>query len=202
MLRGRCRYCHQRIPWEYPLVELSTGLLFTLIFIFTGGNWWGIFLTLVSIPLLIIFLFDLKYFLIPSQVVYPTLVGVLLFWLSLDLYYKTSLFSLSSHLNVSLLGLISMGGFLGLLHLFTKGKGMGLGDVELGMLLGAILGWPLSIVALFLSFSIGAILGIVLIVFKRKTWQSAVPFGPLLVLGTSLALVGGDQLIRWYTSFL
>lgn len=202
-LKGRCRYCHQRIPWEYPLIEVGTGLLFVLIFMLEGNNYWlTIFLILVSIPLAIIFLFDLKHSLIPGQLVYPTLGAVLLFWLGLDLYQRNKICSFSSHLSSSITGLLVMGGFLGILYLITKGRGMGLGDVELGALLGAILGWPLSVVALFLSFFIGAILGTVLVILKRKKWKSEIPFGPFLILGAGLALGGGSQLISWYTSLL
>jgi len=96
-LKGRCRYCHQRISWEYPLVELSTGLLFVLVFLFGGINILTVFLGLVSIPLLLIFIFDWKNYLIPEKIVYPTLGLVLLFWLSLDLYQKHFFVLQSSH---------------------------------------------------------------------------------------------------------
>ena len=184
------------------MVELGTGLLFVLIFLFGGLNILTIFLSLVSIPLLIIFIFDWKNYLIPEKIVYPTLGFVLLFWLSLDLYQKHPFVLPSSHFFSSLMGLGVFGGFLGLLYLLTKGKGMGLGDVELGLLLGAILGWPVSLVSLFLSFLIGAILGLALIVFHKKGWKSQVPFGPFLVLGTEIGFIWGNQLIHWGLSLL
>jgi len=202
VLKGRCRYCHQRIPWEHPVVELITGLLFVLIFLFGGPTIWTLFLILVAIPLEIVFLFDLKYSLIPSQLVYSILVFTLLFRLGSDVYQKQGSGFWSSDLFSSFLGMIFIGGFLGSLYLLTKGKGMGLGDVELGVLLGAILGWPQSLVGLFLSFLIGAILGLILIVLKKKNWKSEVPFGTFLILGTAIALIVGSQLIHWYLSLL
>jgi len=202
VLKGRCRYCHRRISWEHPLVELGTGFLFILIFLLGGNTVLTAFFILVAIPLAIVFLFDLKYSLIPSQLIYPTLVFTLLSRLGLDIYQSQGFYFWTSHIFSGVLGLILMSGFLGCLYVLTKGRGMGLGDVELGMLLGAILGWPLSLVGLFLSFLIGAILGLILIVLKRKGWKSEVPFGPFLILGSTMALIGGNQFIHWYLSFL
>lgn len=201
-LKGRCRYCHQRIPWEHPLVELTAGFLFVLIFFLGGSTLGTIFFMLVAIPLGVVFLFDLKHSLIPSQLVYPTLIFTLLSRWGLDIYQKSGYNFWSSYLFSGLLGMVLMGGFLGLLYLLTKGRGMGLGDVELGALLGAILGWPQSLVGLFLSFLIGAILGLILIVFKKKGWQSEVPFGPFLILGTAIAFIVSNQFMHWYLSFL
>jgi len=201
-LKGRCRYCHRRISWEHPLVEFGTGLLFILIFLLGGNTILTAFFILVAIPLATVFLFDLKYSLIPSRLIYPTLVFTLLSRLGLDIYQSQGFYFWTSHIFSGVLGLILMSGFLGCLYVLTKGQGMGLGDVELGMLLGAILGWSLSFVGLFLSFLIGAILGLILIVLKRKGWKSEVPFGPFLILGSTMALIGGNQFIHWYLSFL
>jgi len=196
-LGGRCRYCRQKISWENPLVELGTGLLFLSIFLGIGNPFWAGFLMLVSIPLGIVFLFDLEYSLIPSQFVYPALAFTFLFWGGKDFNQRSEISFSSSYLFSAFLGLAVVGGFLGGLYLLTRGKGMGLGDVELGALLGAILGWPLAVAALLFSFLLGAILGLGLVVFKKKGWKSEIPFGPFLILGSGIALAGGSQLEIW-----
>lgn len=196
-LGGRCRYCRQKISWENPLVELGTGFLFLFIFLGIGNLLWVGFLMLVSIPLEMVFLFDLKYSLIPDKFIYPALVFTFLFWGGKDFYQRSEISFSSSYLFSAFLGLVVMGGFLGCLYLLTRGQGMGLGDVGLGALLGAILGWPLAVPALLFSFLLGAILGLGLVVFKKKGWKSEVPFGPFLILGSGIALAGGSQLEIW-----
>ncbi|KKU82594.1 MAG: Type 4 prepilin-like protein leader peptide-processing enzyme [Microgenomates group bacterium GW2011_GWA2_47_8] len=91
--------------------------------------------------------------------------------------------------------------FLGL-WIGTKKRGMGLGDVKFVFPLGLILGWPNMAVGLFLSFVIGAVTGVALIAFKKKKFRQTVPFGPFLVVGSAITLVFGDQMLRWYLSFL
>ena len=75
---------------------------------------------------------------------------------------------------------------------------MGLGDVKLVFLMGLLLGFPNILGALFLSFFFGAIIGIGLILTKKKTLKSELPFGPFLITSTFIALFWGENLINWY----
>ncbi len=75
---------------------------------------------------------------------------------------------------------------------------MGLGDVKLAFFMGLFLGFPKILVALFFAFLIGAIIGVGLILARRKTLKSEVPFGPFLVIGTFIALFAGEEIIQWY----
>lgn len=77
---------------------------------------------------------------------------------------------------------------------------MGAGDIKLAFLMGLMLGYPNILVALFLAFFIGAIMGAGLIILGKKTMKSEVPFGPFLVLGTFIALFWGKIIINWYIS--
>jgi leader peptidase (prepilin peptidase)/N-methyltransferase len=86
--------------------------------------------------------------------------------------------------------------------LISQGKWMGIGDIKLAFLMGLILGFPNILVALFLAFFIGAIIGIGLILASKKTLKSEVPFGPFLVTGTFLALFWGEVLVNWYLNLL
>ncbi len=88
--------------------------------------------------------------------------------------------------------------FFLLIVLVSRGRWMGVGDIKLAFLMGLVLGWPNILVALLLAFYIGAIAGLVLIVYGRKKLKSEIPFGPFLVTGTFLALFFGNKLISWY----
>jgi len=85
--------------------------------------------------------------------------------------------------------------------LISRGKWLGVGDIKLAFLMGLFLGFPNILLALFLAFLIGAIIGIGLIVAGKKTLKSEVPFGPFLVTGTFLALFWGEKLINYYLNF-
>jgi len=75
---------------------------------------------------------------------------------------------------------------------------MGIGDIKLAFLMGLILSFPNILVALFLAFFIGAIIGVGLIIFGKKTLKSEIPFGPFLVTGTFLAMLFGQKILGWY----
>ena len=106
-------------------------------------------------------------------------------------------FEISKIWNFILAG-IAAGFFFLAIVLATRGKAMGVGDVKLAFFMGLLLGWPAILVALFFSFLIGAIIGIILMLLKKKTLKSEVPFGPFLVIGTYMALFWGDKIINWY----
>ena len=79
---------------------------------------------------------------------------------------------------------------------------MGFGDVKLAFFMGLFLGYPNILVALFLAFFLGAIIGVGLIVFGNKKLKSEVPFGPFLITGTFLALLWGQEIIQWYMNWV
>ncbi|MFH1561735.1 MAG: prepilin peptidase [Patescibacteria group bacterium] len=175
-LRGKCRTCHQSIPFRYFLVELTTGLMFLFLFWRYWLAGWPVFLYLaIAWCLLAIFLFDWDYQIIPDRLVVALLV------LTVPLVFQSGLL-----LNNLLVGLIAFG-FLLFLHLITKGKGMGLGDVKLAFFIGFFLGFPRTIWAFYIAFLTGAVLGVILILLKRKKFGQTIAFGPFLILGVFLA---------------
>ena len=215
ILKGKCRYCSQKISWQYPLVELATALLFISLLNLTqvrpvynltqvGPVYFC--LLLISCFLVIIFVYDLRHYIIPDKVVYPAIGIAFLYQLFGTFEFRVSnLFRVSSFefrifepmLNPLFSAILASIFFL-LIVLVSKGKWMGVGDIKLAFLMGLILGWPNILVALFLAFSIGAIIGIGLIILGKKTLKSEVPFGPFLVTGTFIALFFGNQIINWY----
>ena len=196
-LKGKCRYCQGKISWQYPLVELLTGLLFVFtlykFFPVTLGDFLPISYWLLTISfLIIIFVYDLKYYIIPDKIIYPAI--------ALAIIHNIYQFTINNQqLAISnILAAISASAFFLAIVLISRGKWMGWGDPKLAFFMGLLLGFPNILVALFLAFLIGAIIGIGLIIFRKKTLKSEVPFGPFLVTGTLIALFWGNNLINWY----
>ncbi|MGB2762768.1 MAG: prepilin peptidase [Minisyncoccales bacterium] len=200
ILKGKCRYCQKPISIQYPLVELATAFLFVLIFLrpnletrfglFNLDLFNFVFLLIIASVLIIIFVYDLKHYIIPDKVIFPAILLVLLYQLIFN-------FQLNNFYSV-LISAFGAATFFLIIVLVTKGKGMGIGDIKLAFLMGLLLGWPNIFVALFFAFLIGAIMGIGLILAHKKTLKSEVPFGPFLVTGTFIALFWGKELINFY----
>ena len=186
-LGGKCRYCRKQISVQYPLVELATGFLFFWIWNLFGILNFG-FWILISCFLIIIFVYDLKHFIIPDSVLFPAIV------ISLGYIFIFNYELLVNHV----LSALAASGFFGVIVLISRGKWMGMGDVKLAILIGLLLGYPNILVSLFFTFLIGAIIGVGLIFFKKKTLKSEVPFGPFLIVGIYIALFFGNQIINWY----
>ncbi len=183
--RGKCRYCEKKISWQYPLVEISTACLFLLIFNFQFSIFNLIYYLIIVSLLIVIFTYDLKHYLIPDRIVFPGMIITLLYQVLSNDFYRPVLAGLATS------------GFFLLLVLITKGKGMGLGDVKLVGLMGLILSWPNVLIALFLSFFSGAVIGLLLIVFSKKGLKSQIPFGPFLSGATVLTMFYSQFLIDW-----
>lgn len=139
-LRGKCRYCKKKISWQYPLVELFTGILFVLIFN-QSAIFNSLYLLVISCFLIIIFIFDLKHYIIPDKILFPAIIIAviynLIFWQNI--------------INNLLAAVIACGFFL-IIFLISKGKWMGFGDVKLAFLMGLFLGVSNVLAALFLAF--------------------------------------------------
>jgi len=214
-LLGKCRYCRAKISIQYPLVEIATGLIFLLIFSAQGANalgrpasgvgpaeGWNFLYTgllfYVASALIIIFVYDLKHYLIPDKILFPAIVTTFLYRLFgiWDLGFGNS-----AGFSNFILAAIIASGFFFIIWLVSGGKWMGFGDVKLAVLMGFLLGLPNVLVALFLAFFFGAIIGLILMVFNKKSLKSEIPFGPFLIVGTFLAMTWGSQIIHWYLNF-
>ena len=205
--KGRCRNCDKKISWQYPLVEFFTGLIFLLIifsFSAQGGSASGgqfsdvinlVFLLLISCFLIILFVYDLKYYLIPDKIIYPAIILTFGFRI-LDLF---RVWNLGFRIWLDyLLAVIIGGAFFLAIFVMSHGKWMGIGDVKIGILMGLLLGISGILTALFLAFLSGAIVSIVLLILKKKTFQSEIPFGPFLTAATFVSLLWGNEILNWY----
>ena len=185
LLGGKCRHCQKKISFQYPLVEIAVALLFLAIFYYRLP----VFSYFLSLFLIVIFIYDLKHYLILDKVIYPAI--------GLTLIYDLLRFDLFTNWNL-LISAIGASGFFLLIVLASRGKWMGVGDIKLAFLMGLILGWPNILVALFFAFFSGATIGVGLVLAQRKSFKSEVPFGPFLVAGTLVAMFYGQALINWY----
>jgi len=204
ILKGKCRYCHQKISWQYPLVEIATGLLFVSILNYlsvarVGNEGFAfsdlqnfLFYSIIFCFLIVIFVYDLKYYIIPDGVIYPA-IGITFFYNIYQLSINNQRLAINNFSSAILAAIF----FLAIV-LVSHGRWMGIGDIKLAFLMGLILGFPNILVALFLAFFLGAIIGLGLIFSGRKTLKSEIPFGPFLIAGTFIGLFYGGQIINWY----
>jgi prepilin signal peptidase PulO-like enzyme (type II secretory pathway) len=188
-LGGKCRYCRNKISIQYPLAELATGALFILLFNYQNILQ-SVFYWIIASFLIILFIYDLKHYLIPDMVLFPAIAITLI-------YNLISPYSITKFWLVFFAIIIASGFFL-VIFLASKGKWMGFGDVKLAILMGLLLGLPNVLVALFLAFFFGAIIGVILMIFGKKGLKSEIPFGPFLIAGTFLAILWGPEIINWY----
>ena len=195
LLRGKCRYCQAKISWRYPFVELLTALAFMVTGIFFT-NPIAIATTLVFVSVLIVIFFaDLERCIVPDEAI---IAGV-------------AIAILSALVNKNLVGALT-GAFLGggFLYLITflgklvyKKDVMGFGDVKLALMLGLFLGGVSQVVmALYLAFIIGSVIGIFLIVTKIKSKDDFIPFAPSIILGALPVYFFAGPMRLWWLGFL
>jgi len=202
-LRGRCRYCHKKISWQYPVVEMLSGLVWVLVayksnfqffptfqsgFSISQPNFGNlgeigtifIFLYYIFIlsSLLVIAVYDFKWRIIPDKIVYPAIAVALVY--NIFPPDKGGLWGVLLTASAAFL-------FFFIFFYFSKGRAMGLGDAKLAFLIGLFLSPLLAIVAFMLAFIIGAVFGIILIGLGKKSLKSQIAFGPFLVLGATIA---------------
>jgi len=193
ILKGRCRYCQKKISWQYPLVELATGIIFLSIFNFLPHQkFGGGFNLIIACFLILIFVYDLKHYIIPDKIIYPAIIFALIFNFQFLISNQFSIF------NNTILSAFGAAAFFLFMVLISHEKWMGIGDVKLAFLMGLFLGFPNILVTLFLAFLIGAVAGLILIASGKKTLKSEIPFAPFLVTSTFLALFFGQKILDWY----
>ena len=188
-LRGKCRYCKEKISVQYPLIEAVNGFGYVLIFLVCGLNLSSILYSVCFSMLVAISVIDWRTYEIP--------VGLNITILTLGIIQ-----CILDYRNWSsyLIGMVCVSGFLFLLFIITGGRGIGGGDIKLMFAAGLLLGWKNIILALMLGCIIGSIIHIILMKVSNKGRMLA--FGPYLSAGILLAMLFGDQLIGWYLNLL
>lgn len=194
-LKAKCRNCKGKISWQYPLIEFFTGVVFLLVgkyffnFMDFFGLWETVFYLIIFSLLLVLLAYDWQYLEVP----------IMIFWIILGFlginFIVVSILEINMGLGLRNLTLVPslIGGFVSWLFFFSlvffsKEKWMGWGDVYVGLLVGLILGWPSIFLGLLLSFLMGSIYSLIIILRKKGSMKSQIPFIPFLVLGIFLTI--------------
>ncbi|MEX0621595.1 MAG: prepilin peptidase [Candidatus Woykebacteria bacterium] len=215
-LKGKCRYCGEKISWQYPLVELTTGFLFAFTYIYWGnlagfqfpetsvqylfaGNWllatsYFTYLLFVVGVLIVLFVTDIRDGLLPNSVILPSaaLVGA----------YKLALLVFGYMVPQNLLldlvvAFVAAAIFFAIVYISGE-KAMGGGDVKLIFLIGLIVGWPVLLLSLFVGFLTGALVAVMLLLIGKKRFGETIPLGPFLTIGAFVSLFWGQEIIELY----
>jgi leader peptidase (prepilin peptidase)/N-methyltransferase len=220
LLAGKCRYCGKEISWQYPVVELVTGLAFALLLVNFGVPLFSetigthrlilglinlVFVLFFVSVLIVISVSDIKWGVIPDKIILPAVLISLIFLLFKSLYLLLlgdSLPKVLSDFGLSLLAALVLAGFFLALIVLTKGRGMGGGDLKLVTFLGLSLGLEKALLAVFLGFLTGAIVSVMLVLLGTKRFKETVAFGPFLALGAFIAVLFGEAVIQTYLKAL
>jgi len=195
ILKGKCRQCKEKISWQYPLVEFAAGALFLGFALLHGFDnplfWRDAIFSLFLIPILAL---DWKHYAVYDEIVLPgiavgLLVNLLIAWQN-GLIVETL---------ISIVIAVFIAGLFFLLQYFISGgQWIGSGDIFIGVMLGAMLGWPQVAVAIFISYIIGAAAALILLALKIKKRRDQLPLGVFLCLGALITLFCGNNLLNWY----
>lgn len=201
-LRGRCRYCHTRISWQYPVVELMTAALFVVSYVF-----WPLQLDALGVFRLVLWLifvtgfvalavYDLHWFELPDRIVWPLVVLAVLQTLIVFAVERDA-----GALVQAVLGAAVIAGLFGGLYVVSKGNWIGFGDVKLSLVLGLLAGTPGgAFLVIFLASIIGTLASLPLLLQGKHSLKKQIPFGPALLLATFIVVLFGAQIIDWYTT--
>ena len=218
VLGARCRHCKEHISFRYPAVELLTAALFVAVAWHDGLSAALPFdLIFVSALLALVFI-DAQHMILPNVITYPGIVFALVARIAIPFLSGTPHFDDIPSLSggalagmptwiVSLAG-ASIGALIGGGSLWLMGwtweklrgiEAMGLGDVKMMFMVGAYLGWRLTILTLFVGVLTGSVIGILMMARQgQRNMQMLLPFGVFLGLGAVGALLLGAPLVEWY----
>jgi leader peptidase (prepilin peptidase)/N-methyltransferase len=201
-LGGKCRYCRTKIGWFEPLMEVGVAAFFVVSFWLWPQPldsavmaFYFIAWLIAGVLLTILFAYDLKWFLLPDVIVFPLVaVGAVMAVIRIATAPDLVAALISTAGAVAILS-----GLYYLLHWISKGQWIGFGDVKLGLALALLLSdWRLAFIALFAANLIGCFIVIPAMLLKKLTRTTRVPFGPLLIIGAVIAMLGGVWLQATY----
>jgi prepilin signal peptidase PulO-like enzyme (type II secretory pathway) len=196
-LRGRCRYCHKPIK-DHPVVELVSGAVFAvsayvLLPVGPVGMVRLLFWLVALALLLILAVYDAQWMILPDKVVLPLMVVALAYSIVMAAVMRAP----QMLVGPVLAGVLVSGAFLALV-MFSRGRAMGGGDIKLALAMGLLLGLKGTALAMLVAFNAAAVVGISLIVLRRRGRKDQIPFGPFLVAGTVAAFLFGQDVSAWY----
>jgi prepilin signal peptidase PulO-like enzyme (type II secretory pathway) len=203
LLKGRCKYCKKPIHWQYPAVELAAATVFVTSYLFWPGGLHShgsivLFVAWLatSVGLLALLVCDFRWMLLPSKIIYPTLIIVVAGRLTYLIGYEPD------HWHGLIKWILSVAvssGLFWLIFMSSKGAWIGYGDVRLGLITGTVLADPLkSLLMVFVASLLGLIFTVPTMIVKRKGLTGRIPYGPFLITATAIVLLFGQSAIDWY----
>jgi len=212
--KGQCRSCGTALSWQYPLVELGTGILFTYVTLFTISSsfqytansytiltlpfWfyplslWLLAITVLSASI-VIFVADLRYRIIPNAAV----LFLIFSGGGLRALDRLIIMEAKDMLWWDIGAALAIALFFAGIWFVTQGRGIGLGDAKLVLGTSLIVGFPASLAAVLISFWLGALAGIALVLARYKSLKDQIPFGPFILAGTALAYFFSEKIFSF-----
>lgn len=195
-LNGKCSGCKSKISWQYPVVEILTGLIFATIFNFQFSILQNFLVLVVFCIYIVIAIYDLRHKIIPDNLSYSAIILAVI----------CRLFIAHGSLLDWFVGPILFG-FFALIWLISRGRAMGFGDAKLSLSIGLLLGAVNGFSALVLAFVIGSVVSLAYMAMiklfnplfkgtKKLTMKSEIPFAPFLILGAWMALIYNLDLLH------
>lgn len=186
-LGGKCRHCKAHISIQYPIVEALNGILYVVLFLVKGISIETVLYCLCASALLALSFIDWRTREIPVGFNYFILVlGIINLLIDIDNWSEY------------IIGMLAVSGFLFLLFVITRGRGIGGGDIKLMAASGLLLGWRINIVAFLLGCILASVIHLTLMSMKKA--DRVLAFGPYLSMGIYLSMLYGEQLVSWYLS--
>ncbi len=200
-LRGKCRYCHHSISWQYPLVEVLTAVLFVFSYIFWPHGWTalGVFQFAVWLVIMVGFMaltvYDARWQILPDRIVYPLMAVA-----AVNAVVITVATRQPMHLVYALVGVACLAGLFYGIFQVSGGKWIGGGDVKLGVVIGLLVTGPIyAILVLFVASVLGIVASLPDVLQHKSSLRKRIAFGPFLMAATVVVFLFGADLAGWYT---
>lgn len=192
LLRGKCRYCGDRISVQYPAVEFIFGFIFMTYFIVNGFSIgvYEIYSLIAIFIMLVLLFFDYFFYILPDKLTFS---GIGLALVHIGIFRTDQLWS-------HLLSGFGLAVLFAIIYLASCGKWMGFGDVKLALFIGLILGYPMGLLSIMFAIWAGAISGLVLVALSRANLKTAMPFGSFMTASAIFFIVFKDY-VRGITKF-
>ncbi|MBT3349297.1 prepilin peptidase [bacterium] len=188
--KGRCKKCGKKIPIFYPITEIIFAATFGIFAVKFGGteNFWP--MIFAAFFALLLWIYDFKFSEVDRRISFPA-IAIAIGWA----FFRdgTEIFLIGGAIGT---------GFFAIQYFASRGKWVGLGDLELGALMGFLLGWKLLLGALFLAYILGTFWAIPLLILKKATGKTPLPLGAFLMPALLVFLHSGDKIVNWYFGFL
>lgn len=192
-LRGRCKYCYEKISMRYPFIESLNGILYLIVYFKFGLTLVALkYCILISI-LIVIGMIDYDtQFVFTSTTIFGGIIAGIFIAIQ-AVVYKAGI------IDLILGGAIGFG-IIGLIVLLTKG--MGEGDIEIATVCGLFLGIKGILLGLFLAVILGGIVGIIILALKLKKAKEKIAFGPFIAIGSLISMLWGIEILKFYWGLL